>query len=192
MATESDLIRRYRGAFSSDECDEIISHIDFLNKNNLMFYEKESLHNQDHITSNLSHDWALDLPAYSRISELIIPKFKPCVDEYLMTFSILQTYKFLLYDLKIKKIPIGGGFHAWHFENGSISCSQRKFVVQLYLNDNFEGGETEFLYQNRREEAVKGDVLIFPAGFTHAHRGNPPIGNSKYLVTSWGVVQDGE
>ena len=192
MATESDLIRRYRGAFSSDECDEIISHIDFLNKNNLMFYEKESLHNQDHITSNLSHDWALDLPAYSRISELIIPKFKPCVDEYLMTFSILQTYKFLLYDLKIKKIPIGGGFHAWHFENGSISCSQRKFVVQLYLNDNFEGGETEFLYQNRREEAVKGDVLIFPAGFTHRHRGNPPIGNSKYLVTSWGVVQDGE
>ena len=192
MATESDLIRRYRGAFSSDECDEIISHIDFLNKNNLMFYEKESLHNQDHITSNLSHDWALDLPAYSRISELIIPKFKPCVDEYLMTFSILQTYKFLLYDLKIKKIPIGGGFHAWHVENGSISCSQRKFVVQLYLNDNFEGGETEFLYQNRREEAVKGDVLIFPAGFTHTHRGNPPIGNSKYLVTSWGGVQDGE
>ena len=192
MATESDLIRRYRGAFSSDECDEIISHIDFLNKNNLMFYEKESLHNQDHITSNLSHDWALDLPAYSRISELIIPKFKPCVDEYLMTFSILQTYKFLLYDLKIKKIPIGGGFHAWHFENGSISCSQRKFVVQLYLNDNFEGGETEFLYQNRREEEVKCDVLIFPAGFTNTHRGNPPIGNSKYLVTSWGVVQDGE
>ena len=92
MATESDLIRRYRGAFSPSECDEIISHIDFLNQNNLMFYEKESLHNQDHITSNLSHDWALDLPAYSRISELIIPKFKPCVDEYLMTFSLLQTY----------------------------------------------------------------------------------------------------
>ena len=192
MATESDLIRRYRGAFSSDECDEIISHIDFLNKNNLMFHEKESLHNQDHITSNLSHDWALDLPAYSRISELIIPKFKPCVDEYLTTFSLLQSYKFLLYDLKIKKIPIGGGFHAWHFENGTISCSQRKFVVQLYLNDDFEGGETEFLYQNRREEAVKGDVLIFPAGYTHPHRGNPPIGDSKYLVTSWGVVQDGE
>ena len=32
MATESDLIRRYRGAFSSDECNEIISHIDFLNQ----------------------------------------------------------------------------------------------------------------------------------------------------------------
>ena len=192
MATESDLIRRYRGAFSSDECDEIISHIDFLNKNNLMFYEKESLHNQDHITSNLSHDWALDLPAYSRISELIIPKFKPCVDEYLTTFSLLQSYKFLLYDLKIKKIPIGGGFHQWHFENGGIAYGQRKFVIQLYLNDDFEGGETEFLYQNRRELPRQGDVLIFPAGYTHTHRGNPPIGGDKYLVTSWALVQDEE
>ena len=171
MAIESDLIRRYRGAFSPDECDEVISHIDFLNKNNLMFYEKESLHNQDHITSNLSHDWALDLPAYSRISELIIPKFKPCVDEYLTTFSLLQSYKFLLYDLKIKKIPIGGGFHAWHFENGSISCSQRKFVVQLYLNDNFEGGETEFLYFNQRVKPKQGSLTIFPCAFTHTHRG---------------------
>ena len=192
MATESDLIRRYRGAFSSDECDEIISHIDFLNKNNLMFHERESLHNQDHITSNLSHDWALDLPAYSRISELIIPKFKPCVDEYLTTFSILKTYKFLLYDLKIKKIPIGGGFHQWHFENGGIAYSQRKFVIQLYLNDDFEGGETEFLYQNRRELPRQGDILIFPAGYTHTHRGNPPIGGNKYLITSWALIQDEE
>ena len=192
MATESDLIRRYRGAFSNKECDEIISHIDFLNKNNLMFYEKKSLHNQDHITSNLSHDWALDLPAYSRISELIIPKFKPCVDEYLTTFSLLEAYRFLLYDLKIKKIPIGGGFHQWHFENGGIAYSQRKFVIQLYLNDDFKGGETEFLYQNRRELPRQGDVLIFPAGYTHTHRGNPPIGGDKYLITSWALIQDEE
>jgi quercetin dioxygenase-like cupin family protein len=57
------------------------------------------------------------------------------------------------------------------------------------VNDDFEGGETEFLYQNRREEAVAGDVLIFPAGFTHTHRGNPPIGGHKYLITSWGYMQ---
>ena len=190
MTLESDLIRRYRGAFTQDECDTLISQIEYLNQNNLMFYDKESLHNQDHISSIISHDWVVDLPAYRRISELIIPKFKPCVDEYLSTFSILNQCKFILYDLKVKKIPIAGGFHAWHFENVGTMYSQRTFVVQLYLNDNFQGGETEFLYQNRREEAIAGDVLMFPAGFTHTHRGNPPIGNSKYLVTSWGVIQD--
>ena len=62
---------------------------------------------------------------------------------------------------------------------------------RLYLNDNFDAGETEFLHQHRREIPKKGDVLIFPAGYTHTHRGNPPIGGEKYLITSWGVVQDG-
>ena len=190
MAIESDLIRRYRGAVTPDECIEIISHIDYLEKNNIMTYDKKSLHNQDHKSINIAHDWSVDLPAYSRLSELIIPRLQPCVDEYLTAFSVLKQCKFLLYDLKIKKIPIGGGFHSWHFENGGIPYSQRIFVCQLYLNDNFNGGETEFLYQNRREVAVAGDVIMFPAGFTHTHRGNPPLGNSKYIATSWGILQN--
>ena len=64
------------------------------------------------------------------------------------------------------------------------------FVSQLYLTDDFDGGETEFLYQNLREESVAGDVIIFPAGYTHVHRGNPPLGGTKYTATSWAVVQD--
>tara|TARA_B100000900_G_scaffold344_1_gene326 strand:+ start:88 stop:663 length:576 start_codon:yes stop_codon:yes gene_type:complete len=190
MAIESDLIRRYRGAVTPEECDEIISHIEHLRENSFMAYDKSFLHKQDHISLNLSQDWTVDLPTTSRISELTIPRFQPCVEEYLSAFSILNECKFLVYDLKLKKIPIGGGFHSWHFENSGIQYSQRVFVCQLYLNDDFDGGETEFLYQNRREEAVKGDVIMFPAGFTHTHRGNPPIGNPKYIATSWGLLQN--
>ena len=32
--------------------------------------------------------------------------------------------------------------------------------------------------------------IMFPAGFTHTHRGNPPIGNPKYIATSWGILQN--
>ena len=190
MATESDLIRRYRGAFSSDDCKKIIRYIDNFENKNILIHDESNLHKVDHKTINISHNY--DFPAYSQLTSQIMPKIKPCVDEYLQAFSILQGYKWLLYDLKVKKIPVGGGFHSWHFENGSIPYSQRKFVVQLYLNDNFEGGETEFLYQNRRELAKEGDVIIFPAGYTHTHRGNPPIGGTKYIVTSWGLIQDSE
>jgi hypothetical protein len=28
-------------------------------------------------------------------------------------------------------------------------------------------------------------MLIFPAGFTHTHRGNRPESNDKYIITSW-------
>ena len=58
------------------------------------------------------------------------------------------------------------------------------------MNDNFDGGETEFLYQQRREQAITGDLLIFPAAFTHTHRGNPPLGGVKYIATTWGMIQD--
>ena len=187
MAFESDLIRRYSGAFTKDDCEKIINGIRFFEDNHLLFYDKSFLACQDNKVINISHDY--DFSASSRIGNEIFPKIKPCVDEYLKAFAVLNNKKFLLHDIKLKHIPAGGGFHSWHYETGALEVSSRQFVVQVYLNDNFDGGETEFLYQQRREEAVAGDVLIFPASFTHTHRGNPPLGGSKYIATSWGMIQ---
>tara|TARA_R100001443_G_scaffold99346_1_gene106470 strand:- start:708 stop:1289 length:582 start_codon:yes stop_codon:yes gene_type:complete len=185
-----NFIIRYKGAFSQQDCDEIINYIEYLEENNLLYYDKESLHRQDNKTVSINNGFGLDIPTTSRISRIILPKYKPCIDDYVQRFSVLDSSKFLVYDVKLKKVPSGGGFHSWHYENGSMISASRMFVIQLYLNDGFEGGETEFLYQNLREEAVAGDVVIFPAGYTHVHRGNPPIGGTKYTVTSWAVVQD--
>lgn len=60
----------------------------------------------------------------------------------------------------------------------------------MYLNTIEEGGETEFLYCNKRIKAERGRLIVFPAAFTHTHRGNPPIGKDKYIISSWGVSQD--
>jgi hypothetical protein len=190
MTFESDLIRRYRGAFSRDECKEIIEYINFFEDNQILEYDKSALELEDHKVVNVTHDY--DLGASSKLATMLFPGFKPCVTEYLESISILRSKKFLLHDLKLKKIPAGGGFHNWHYENGSLSVATRQFVVQLYLNDDFDGGETEFLYQQRREESVAGDIIIFPASYTHTHRGNPPLGGDKYIATSWGVIQQDE
>ena len=112
------------------------------------------------------------------------------MDNYLQDYSLLGDSNFLLYDVKAKRIPIGGGFHQWHYENAAFCTATRRFVVQAYLNTIDEGGETEFLYQNRRINAVQGTVVIWPAGFTHVHRGNPPIGQDKYILTTWGMLQE--
>ena len=61
----------------------------------------------------------------------------------------------------------------------------REFVIITYLNDDFDGGETEFLYQGIRVKPEKGKTVIFPASYTHMHRGNPPIGGTKYIATTW-------
>ena len=190
MAFESDLIRRYRGAFSRDECKEIIEYINFFENNQILEYDKSALELEDHKVVNVTHDY--DLGASSKLATMLFPGFKPCVTEYLESISILRSKKFLLHDLKLKKIPAGGGFHNWHYESAALSVAGRQFVLQLYLNDDFDGGETEFLYQQRREEAVAGDIIIFPASYTHTHRGNPPLGGDKYIATSWGVIQQNE
>jgi hypothetical protein len=58
----------------------------------------------------------------------------------------------------------------------------------LYLNtlELNEAGETEFLYQQTRLQPQKNTMVVWPAAFTHAHRGNVVHGtNCKYIVTGW-------
>lgn len=86
---------------------------------------------------------------------------------------------------KLQKTRVGGGYHVWHYENSGRATASRLLAWMIYLNDVDEGGETEFLYQHRRERPRAGTLLIWPAGFTHTHRGNPPLSNEKYIITGW-------
>ncbi|MCA9546643.1 MAG: 2OG-Fe(II) oxygenase [Myxococcales bacterium] len=86
---------------------------------------------------------------------------------------------------KIQKTRVGGGYHVWHFEDGARQFAPRMLAWSVYLNDVAEGGETEFLYQHKRYRPEAGTLLIWPAGFTHTHRGNPPLSNDKYIITGW-------
>ena len=71
-------------------------------------------------------------------------------------------------------------------------ASSRRFLSFFwYLNDVTEGGETEFLYQGKRVDAKQGRIVIWPAGWTHLHRGNPPLSNTKYILTGW-IVGNGD
>jgi hypothetical protein len=53
------------------------------------------------------------------------------------------------------------------------------------LNTVEQGGETEWLYQGVRIPATQGTLVVWPAGYTHAHRGNPPLSGEKFLLTGW-------
>lgn len=108
--------------------------------------------------------------------------YKPYSDE----FDILtKLASHSIWGQKIQRTKPGGGYHVWHCEHGDPSTSRRVLAYILYLNDVEEGGETEFLYTPMRVKPKTGRLVIFPAGFTHTHRGNPPISGDKYIVTGW-------
>lgn len=108
--------------------------------------------------------------------------------QYLDEYGILATFReHTGYPLKLQKTLPGQGYHIWHCEADTFLCSRRVVTWILYLNDVDEGGETEFLYQHMRVKPKKGRVVIWPAAFTHPHRGNPPLSGAKYIATGWTV-----
>jgi hypothetical protein len=80
-----------------------------------------------------------------------------------------------------------------YLQSGS-NCEplHRVLLFQFYLNDVAEGGETEFMYQQRKVEARQGRLIIAPAGFTHSHKGHVANSSDKYIATSWILFQRAE
>lgn len=111
-----------------------------------------------------------------------------CFETYTEEFSVLKNVDIRCNSMKMQKTTKGGGYHVWHAEQGNGGQANRGLVYMLYLNTlpAEANGETEFLYQQRRINPVANTMVLWPAGFTHAHRGNPVYGNNaKYIVTGW-------
>lgn len=89
-----------------------------------------------------------------------------------------------------------GGYPYWHCElfprDGSAETLHRHLLWTIYLNDGFDAGETEFLFQQRKIAPRTGDLLIAPTAFTHTHRGNRPQNGDKFIATSWILFQRAE
>ena len=139
-------------------------------KDDFVFYQDIDLYHTNHKLSDEFNDvfWNVVYPQYANKYDILN-----------------QASQHNIYSLKIQKTEPSGGYHVWHFESDAREVSNRMAVWTVYLNDDFEGGETEFLYQNLRVEPKTGRCCIFPAGYTHAHRGNPPLTGTKYIVTGW-------
>ena len=108
-----------------------------------------------------------------------------CFLDYIREYGNLSTTPLISSDVKVQKTLPAGGYHVWHSENSGHTMAQRVLVWTIYLNDVEDGGETEFLYQSTRFKPKRGTVVIWPAAYTHVHRGNPPLSGHKYIATGW-------
>ena len=97
---------------------------------------------------------------------------------------------FRLGNIQAQKYQVNkGGYPYWHSEvypqTGHNDALHRVLLFMFYLNDVERGGETEFYYQQRKISPKQGTMVVAPGYFTHTHRGNKPISNDKYILTSW-------
>jgi hypothetical protein len=114
--------------------------------------------------------------------------FNKAYAEYARKYFVLGSHpNHSIKNWKIQYTKKSQGYHVWHCEN-YFRCNKTKnrlMTYALFLNDVNFGGELEFLNQALRINPKKGSLIIFPAFFTHIHRGNPPISNHKMIMTGW-------
>ena len=113
---------------------------------------------------------------------------------HLSTLSSGNSYRMNFYNpiMKYHIVSQGGGYHAWHHEwvVSDPLTQSRVLAWHLSLTTHEEEGELEFLYQGRRIAPKAGRMIIFPAAWTHVHRGNSIRKNEsqKHYLTGWWYI----
>lgn len=182
-----DFIGVFDGAFPEQLCDKYIQYFENCLVENQTIKRSAPAHQiADSSVDLISKKYFLETNLNYVAAEFLGLFWAECYPKYNQKFSILQQFdKHNIFDVKIQKTLPGEGFHVWHTEGMHLRDRNRIMAFMWYLNDVHVGGETEFLYQKVRFAPTKNRLLLWPSGYTHVHRGNPPLSNEKYVVTGW-------
>lgn len=185
--THNQFIGIYENVLDEDTCKNIIELFENDLKNKIDIngdtqFFKDKMERHDHSKFYQSSDKS------NQIVFVINNVLDKCISLYAEEFWIVKQLKATSTEIKLQKTPPRGGYHVWHCEQsqGSLETITRALAWTIYLNDIPSGeGETEFLWQGLRVQPKAGTVSIFPAAFTHTHRGNPVYKQDKYIATGW-------
>ena len=111
-----------------------------------------------------------------------------CLGDYMREFPVLGEASDKLGFLEPPQMQYyqpGGAFHGAHYESSGLDLGHRVLAFQTFLNDIEEGGGTYFTFQDHLVRPAKGKTLIWPAGFTHTHKGEVAPREEKYIITGW-------
>ena len=135
------------------------------------------------ITINPSN---LNDPMYSLFNDYF-KILNKCFLDYTDQYPFIKTFlkKSHIGHFNIQKYLSGDHFSQLHSERTGISNLHRIFAWMTYLNDVQEGGTTDFDYYGIKVKPETGKTLIWPAEWTHAHKGTVLKSGSKYIITGW-------
>lgn len=116
-----------------------------------------------------------------------IASLHECYVDYLAQWPFLENMdaKFEIGTFNLGRYRKGQHFQRMHCERSGLATLHRALAWMTYLNDVEDGGETYFSHYDVEVKPKKGLTLIWPAEWTHAHKGNVLRKNSKYMITGW-------
>jgi len=170
-----------------DLCDEIISY----------FESNESKQKKGRTISGLNQNIKKSVDINISPNEIKLPKNQvfnsylnalfTCHKDYILQWPFLASFlnRVEIGSFNIQRYQVGEHFQQIHSERTSIESLHRIFAWMTYLNDVDDGGTTYFSHYDLEIVPRKGLTLIWPAEWTHAHKGNVLHSGSKYIITGW-------
>ena len=181
-----DFIGVYEKTCPPDMCKEIIDF--FENNKDLQFRGRTSFGGTVIVEPKVKDSQDMTLSFIDEtvpstiIARILEAKTSIYIDTYRSTdvvaaFSVEMGYN-------LQRYNPGQGYHLLHCEN-SARGMERVLAWTLYLNTVTEGGGTYYPEYDRTIDAVEGRLCIFPAFWTHAHKGIVSNTETKYIATGW-------
>jgi hypothetical protein len=189
-----DFIGVYTDVYPEGYCEHLISEFEKLTLNGAGYDRQRGEGAPRHVKNDHSINMnSIGVEPFNNndTPTMFFTGLQKCFDEYVSQYSILADQNLSSNYMKMQRTSPGGGYHVWHAEHGRGESSNRVLVYILYLNtlSSEDAGETEFLYQKKRFSPQKNKMVIWPAAYTHTHRGNPVLGDQyKYIITGWFYV----
>jgi hypothetical protein len=177
----NDFIHIYENALESNICDLLVSLFDQTSDKHERF-ENEGKPNftQFNLTENKEISSEVN-----QIHNHVIKNVFTYRDKY---YEFVDTRVFpkdhAFEQFRIKKYNPGGEDRFdTHVDVVDYSTARRFLSFMWYLNDVEIGGETVF--KDLTIKPKKGTLLIFPPLWLFPHKGNPPISESKYIMSTY-------
>ena len=185
LVSNSDYFGIYDDALSKKECEIVINQFEKSEQVPGGTYLHGVIQEAPHIKKCLTLNDS-NFGDGSIISNIICTQLAKCIERYnqeqpqisyLNLWSIYQGYSVQKYETE------DDGYKDWHCESaGPGKTSNRVLAWMFYLNNAKSG--TEFM-NYPIVNAKMGRCVIWPAGWTHVHRGVTPNKGLKYIVTGW-------
>jgi predicted 2-oxoglutarate/Fe(II)-dependent dioxygenase YbiX len=104
-----------------------------------------------------------------------------CVGKYATffetEFGTVENFSLLKYEGST------GDHYDAHFDGGATS--NRWISAIIYLNDDYEGGELEFVHFGIKMKPKVGSVVVFPSNYPYSHIAHAVTNGTKYAIVTF-------
>jgi|ETNvirenome_6_30_1030629.scaffolds.fasta_scaffold00586_7 hypothetical protein len=113
-------------------------------------------------------------------------KLLEIVNKYIKKYKGLDIIEqWAIDNIRFKHFPKNYSFDKWHCEQ-TTNYPYRVFSILIYLSDHNVG--TEFYHEGKTIKSKAGRAIIFPASWTHIHRGQK-TNKDRYMLSCYAFLR---